>query len=155
MVVLGAISVAVISHFAQFINSRGLAALMVGSMIVYFVIAAPWNYTQRVQRTVYAITNRRVLIHRGFGWSLFWLEALPDLYSRLVAFDARQVRGRRRIQRYPGRTDLIFGGESHLHMTGRGQIRDWIQVGLLGLGNVDEVDELLDRQFAQVDTEWT
>ena len=51
IVVLGVISVAVISHFSRFINSQGLAALMAGSMIVYFVIAAPWNYSQRVQRT--------------------------------------------------------------------------------------------------------
>ena len=155
IVLLGVVSFVVLSHFSRFINTRVPAVLMLGSMVAYLVLTAPWSYQQRIRRTVYAITNRRVMIHRGVGWSLFWLEAMPDLYRQFVAFDARQVRGRRRIQRYPGRTDLIFGGESHLYMTGKGQLRDWIQVGFLGLANFDEVDELLDRQFANVDTEWT
>jgi hypothetical protein len=77
--VLGTISVAVISHLSRFSNSPAPAILLVGSMIAFFLIAAPWSYSKRLRRAVYAITNRRVLIYRGFGWSLFWLEALPDL----------------------------------------------------------------------------
>ena len=127
--------------------------LLVGGVIGYYVITAPWRYPQRILQTIYAITDQRALVHQGFGWSLLWLQALPDLYNMLCSFDVRQIRARRRIQRYEGRTDLIFGGEGHDHMTGRGQIRDWVQVGFLGIKNVDEVDQLLEKHFANVDTE--
>jgi hypothetical protein len=127
--------------------------LLACGIIVYFLIAAPWRYPQRIQQTIYAITDQRALVHQGIGWSLLWLEALPNLYSTLWTFDARQIRARRRIQRYDGRTDLVFSGESHAHMTGKGQIRDWVQVGFLGLKNVVEVDGLLEDHFANADTE--
>ena len=117
----------------------------------YFAIGAPWRYPQRILQTIYAITDKRALVYQGFGWSLLWLQALPDLYNTLCSFDARKIRGQRRIQRYEGRTDLIFGGEGHDHMTGRGQIRDWVQVGFLGLADIDDVDLLLENHFANVD----
>ncbi|PYV17068.1 MAG: hypothetical protein DMG07_06615 [Acidobacteria bacterium] len=124
------------------------AILVVSVMISYFLITAPWRYRRRILQTIYAITDRRALVYRGFGWSSLWLEALPDLHDMLWSFDASQIRARRRIARYQGRTDLVFDGERHYHMTGRGQIRDWVQVGFLGLANVDEVDRLLEAQFA-------
>jgi hypothetical protein len=87
----------------------------------------------------------------SFGWSLLWLEALPDLYNTLCSFDPRQVRARRKIARYQGRIDLVFGGENHDHITGKGQIRDRVQVGFLGLENADEIDRLLERHFTVMD----
>lgn len=66
------------------------AILLVCGIIVYFLIAAPWRYPQRIQQTIYAITDQRALVHQGVGWSLLWLEALPNLYNTLWTFDARQ-----------------------------------------------------------------
>jgi len=146
------VSVFVISRLSQPGTAVISAILLACGIIVYFVIAAPWRYPQRIQQTIYAITDQRALVHQGFGWSLLWLEALPDLYHTLWSFDARQIRARRTIQRYEGRTDLVFSGEGHAHMTGRGQIRDWVQVGFLGLKNVVEVDGLLENHFANADT---
>jgi hypothetical protein len=125
--------------------------LFAGGVIGFFLISAPWRYPERVSPTVYAITDRRTLVHEGVGWSLLWLDALPNLYNPLCSFDARQIRARRRIERYQGRVDLVFGGEGHNYFTGKGQIRDWVQVGFLGLKNVDEVDALLEKHFANVD----
>jgi hypothetical protein len=130
------------------------AGLLVGGMVGYLLLAAPWRYPSRVLRTIYAITDQRALVYQGFGWSLLWLQALPPLYNTLWSFDARQIRARRRIPRYEGRSDLIFGGERRYHNTGKGQIQDWVQVGFLGLGNIDEVDQLLESRFAHMDTEW-
>jgi len=127
--------------------------LFVGGVIGFFLISSPWRYPERVSQTIYAITNRRALVHEGVGWSLLWLDALPNLYNPLCSFDARQVRARRRIERYQGRVDLVFGGEGHDYFTGRGQIRDWVQVGFLGLTDVDEVDALVEKYFATVDVE--
>ena len=127
--------------------------LFVGGVIGFFLISSPWRYPERVSQTIYAITDRRALVHEGVGWSLLWLDALPNLYNPLCSFDARQVRARRRIERYQGRVDLVFGGEGHDYFTGRGQIRDWVQVGFLGLTDVDGVDALLEKYFATVDVE--
>jgi hypothetical protein len=74
------------------------------------------------------------------------LDALPNLYNPLCSFDARQIRARRRIEHYQGRVDLLFGGEGHNYFTGKGQIRDWVQ-------DVDEVDALLEKHFANADVE--
>jgi hypothetical protein len=149
-----AVSVWVISYILPPEKTMIPAILFVGGMVGHFLIAAPWRYPKRVLQTIYAITDRRALVYQGFGWSLLWLQALPDLYDTLWSFDVRQIRARRRIHRYEGRTDVVFGGEGHDHMTGRGQIRDWVQVGFLGLENVDEVDQLLESQFAHVGTGW-
>ena len=127
--------------------------LFVAGVIGFFLISSLWRYPERVSQTIYAITNRRALVHEGVGWSLLWLDALPNLYNPLCSFDARQVRARRRIERYQGRVDLVFGGEGHDYFTGRGQIRDWVQVGFLGLTDVDGVDALLEKYFATVDVE--
>ena len=127
--------------------------LFAGGVIGFFLISAPWRYPERVSQTVYAVTDRRALVHEGVGWSLLWLDALPNLYNPLCSFDARQIRARRRIERYQGRVDLVFGGEGHNYFTGKGQIRDWVQVGFLGLKDVDEVDALLEKHFANVDAE--
>jgi hypothetical protein len=127
--------------------------LFVGGVIGFFLISSPWRYPERVSQTIYAITDRRALVHEGVGWSLLWLDALPNLYNPLCSFDARQVRARRRIERYQGRVDLVFGGEGHDYFTGKGQIRDWVQVGFLGLTDVDEVDVLLEKHFANLDME--
>jgi hypothetical protein len=124
---------------------------LIAGLLVYVLVAAPWRYPERVLRTIYAITDRRALVHEGFGWSLLWLEVLPDLYDPLWSFDPGQIRARRRLRRYPGRIDLVFDGERHCYMTGRGQLRDWVQVGFLGLANVDEIDELLEQQFFLMD----
>jgi len=150
----GLVSTWLIRHLSQPRNAVIPAILVVVVMIGYFLITAPWRYRQRILQTIYAITDRRALVYRGFGWSSLWLEALPDLHDMLWSFDARQIRARRRIERYQGRTDLVFDGERHYHMTGRGQIRDWVQVGFLGLENVDEVDQLLESRFAQADIEY-
>jgi hypothetical protein len=147
------VTVWVISQLSRSEKSIVPATLLVGGMILYFLIAAPWRYPDRVLQTIYAITDQRALIYRGFGWSLLWLQALPDLYNTLWSFDARQIRARRRIRRYEGRTDLIFAGERRYHQTGRGQIQDWVQVGFLGLKDVDEVDRLLENQFALVEAQ--
>jgi len=154
LVVLLPVSVWVIADISRSENMIPAVLLIVGSMIGYFLLAAPWRYPNRVLQTIYAITDRRALVHRGFGWSLLWLQALPDLHDPLWSFDARKIRARRRIDRYQGRTDLVFGGEPRYHMTGRGQIGDWIQVGFLGLANVNEIERLLESQFANMDTEW-
>jgi len=146
------VSLFVISRISQAEKMVIPSVLFVGGVIGYYVITAPWRYPQRILQTIYAITDQRALVRQGFGWSLLWLQGLPGLYNTLCSFDARQIRARRRIQRYEGRTDLIFGGEGHDHTTGRGQIRDWVQVGFLGLKNVDEVDQLLEKHFADVDT---
>jgi hypothetical protein len=147
------VTVWVISQLSRSEKSIVPATLLVGGMILYFLIAAPWRSPDRVLQTIYAITDQRALIYRGFGWSLLWLQALPDLYNTLWSFDARQIRARRRIRRYEGRTDLIFAGERRYHQTGRGQIQDWVQVGFLGLKDVDEVDRLLENQFALVEAQ--
>ena len=149
-----AISVWVIVPLSRFEKSVLPAVLLVGGMVGYLLLAAPWRYPSRVLRTIYAITDQRALVYQGFGWSLLWLQALPALYNTLWSFDARQIRARRRIPRYEGRSDLIFGGERRYHNTGKGQIQDWVQVGFLGLGNIDEVDQLLESRFAHMDTEW-
>jgi len=148
------VSVWVISYILRPEKTMIPAILFVGGMFGHFLIAAPWRYPKRVLQTIYAITDRQALVYQGFGWSLLWLQALPDLYDTLWSFDVRQIRARRRIHRYEGRTDLVFGGEGHDHMTGRGQIRDWVQVGFLGVENVDEVDQLLESHFAHVGTGW-
>ena len=147
------VSLFVISRISQAEKTVVPMLLLVGGVIGYFAIAAPWRYPQRILQTIYAITDKRALVYQGFGWSLLWLQALPDLYNTLCSFDARKIRGRRRIQRYEGRTDLIFGGEGHNYFTGKGQIRDWVQVGFLGLTDVDEVDALLEKHFANADVE--
>lgn len=149
-----AISVWVIARLSASEKSVLPAILFVGGMVAYFLLAAPWRYPSRVLQTIYAITDQRALVYQGFGWSLLWLQALPALYNTLWSFDARQIRARRRIRRYEGRSDLIFGGERRYHNTGKGQIQDWVQVGFLGLGNIDEVDQLLESHFAHMDTEW-
>jgi len=149
-----AISVWVIARLSGSEKSVLPAILFVGGMVAYFLLAAPWRYPSRVLQTIYAITDQRALVYQGFGWSLLWLQALPALYNTLWSFDARQIRARRRIRRYEGRSDLIFAGERRYHNTGKGQIQDWVQVGFLGLGNIDEVDQLLESHFAHMDTEW-
>jgi len=149
-----AIAVWVIARLSGPEKSVIPAVLFVGGMIGYFLLAAPWRYPSRVLQTIYAITDQRALVYQGFGWSLLWLQALPALYNTLWSFDARQIRARRRIRRYEGRSDLIFGGERRYYNTGKGQIQDWVQVGFLGLGNIDEVDQLLEGHFAHLDTEW-
>jgi hypothetical protein len=147
------VSVWVISHLARPEKSIVPAILLVGGMILYFVLAAPWRYRDRVLQTIYAITDQRALVYKGFGWSLLWLQPLPDLYNTLWSFDARQIRARRRLQRYEGRADLVFAGERRYHVTGRGQIQDWVQVGFLGLKDLDEVDRLLENHFARVEAQ--
>jgi hypothetical protein len=147
------VSVWVISHLSRPEDSIVPAILLVASMILYFLIAAPWRYPDRVLQTIYAITDQRALVYKGFGWSLLWLQAVPNLYNMLWSFDPRQIRARRRLQRYEGRTDLVFAGERRYHQTGRGQIQDWVQVGFLGLKDVDEVDRLLENQFARVEAQ--
>jgi hypothetical protein len=147
------VAVWVISHLSRPEDSIVPAILFVAGMILYFLIAAPWLYPDRVLQTIYAITDQRALIYRGFGWSLLWLQALPDLYNILWSFDPRQIHARRRIRRYEGRIDLVFGGERRYHQTGRGQIQDWVQVGFLGLKDVDEVDRLLESQFTGVEAQ--
>jgi hypothetical protein len=56
--------------------------LFAGGVIGFFLISAPWRYPERVSATVYAITDRRTLVHEGVGWSLLWLDALPNLTIR-------------------------------------------------------------------------
>jgi hypothetical protein len=147
------VTVWVLSYLSRPEKSIVPAILLVGSMILYFLIAAPWRFPDRVQQTIYAITDQRALVYKGFGWSLLWLQAVPDLYNMLWSFDSRQIRARRRLQRYEGRTDLVFAGERRYHQTGRGQIQDWVQVGFLGLKDIDEVDRLLEKQFAPVEAQ--
>jgi hypothetical protein len=147
------VTVWVLSDLSRPEKSIVPAILLVGGMILYFLIAAPWRYPDRVLQTIYAITDQRALVYQGFGWSLLWLQAVPDLYNMLWSFDSRQIRARRRLHRYEGRTDLVFAGERRYRQTGRGQIQDWVQVGFLGLKNVDEVDRLLENQFALVEVE--
>jgi hypothetical protein len=126
-----------------------VALLIVGTLASGLVVAAPWGYRARIGETIYAITDRRALVYRGIGWSLLWLEILPELHETLWSFDPVQIRARRKLSRYHGRTDLVFGGERHYHFTGKGALRDWVKVGFLGLRNVDEADQLLEQQFAQ------
>jgi hypothetical protein len=137
------------SHLSYPRSALIAVILMVSPFVAYLLIAAPWRYRTRVLQSIYAITDRRALVYRGVGWSLLWLEVLPELQDTLWSFDPPQIRARRRIPRYNGRTDLVFDGERHYHFTGRGSIRDWVQVGFLGLGNIDEADRLLDEQFLQ------
>src|SRR5262245_42817017 len=120
------------------------AIVLGGSLIVYVAIVAPWRYPERVLQAIYAVTDRRAIVYHGFGWSSLWLEALPDLYNTLWSFGPREIRARRKIPRYDGRIDLVFSGENHDHMTGKGQIPDRVQVGFLGLANIEVVDQLLD-----------
>jgi hypothetical protein len=137
----------VVSTFSRFVNPLVPVALFVGIIAGCVMVAAPWRYRQRIEQTIYAITDRRALVYRGFGWSSWWFEAIPELHELLWTFDASQILGRRRIERYAGRVDLVFDGERHRYQTGRGEIGDWVQVGFLGLPNPDEVEDLLDRQF--------
>jgi hypothetical protein len=113
----------------------------------YFLLAAPWRYPYKVLQTIYGITDRRAIVYRGVGWSSRWLEALPDLHDMVWSFDPNLIRARRRIRRYSGRTNLVFDGERHFYETGRGQIQDWVQVGFLGLANINEIDQLLETRF--------
>src|SRR4030095_3421835 len=151
--VFGAVCWYVIFPLSRMENAVLPAVLLGGSLIVNFLIAAPGRYPERVLRAIYAVTDRRVLVYHGFGWSLLRLQALPNLYNTLWSFDPREIRARRRVPRYEERIDLVFSGENHNHMTGRGQIRDRVQVGFLGLKNIDEVDQLLEKHFAQADAE--
>ncbi len=137
------------SHLSQPRSALAAGILVVSSLVACLLLTAPWRYRSRVLHTIYAITNRRALVYRGVGWSLLWMEVLPELQDTLWSFDPGQIRARRRIRRYNGRTDLVFDGERHYHFTGRGSIRDWVQVGFLGLENVDEPDQILDQQFFQ------
>jgi hypothetical protein len=73
------VSVWVISHLSRPEKSIVPAILLVGGMILYFLIAAPWRYPNRVLQTIYAITDQRAVVYKGFGWSLLSLQALPDL----------------------------------------------------------------------------
>jgi hypothetical protein len=124
-----------------------VACLVVGALVIGLIVSAPWGYRARLLDTIYAITDRRALVYHGIGWSLLWLDLLPELHETLWSFDATTIQARRRLRRYTGRTDLVFDGERHYHFTGKGAIRDWVQVGFLGLRDVDEADELLERQF--------
>jgi hypothetical protein len=72
-------------------------------------------------------------------------DPLPELHDTVWSFDPIQIRARRRIPRFCGRTDLVFDGERHYHFTGKGAIRDWVQVGFLGLKDVEAVDALLEE----------
>ena len=137
------------SHLSQPRIPVTVALLVVSTMVVGLMVAAPWGYRARLHETIYAITDRRALVYRGIGWSLLWLEVLPDLHETLWSFDPIQIRARRRLERYSGRTDLVFDGERHYHFTGKGAIRDWVQVGFLGLRDVDEADRMLEVRFAQ------
>ena len=137
------------SHLPQPRSALAAVLLIVSALVACLLITAPWRYRSRVLQTIYAITDRRALVYRGVGWSLLWLDVLPELQDTLWSFDQAQIRARRRIPRYNGRTDLVFDGERHYHFTGRGSIRDWVQVGFLGLENVDEPDQVLDQQFFQ------
>ena len=137
------------SHLSQPRIPVTVALLVVSTMVVGLMVAAPWGYRARLHETIYAITDRRALVYRGIGWSLLWLEVLPDLHETLWSFDPVQIRARRRLERYSGRTDLVFDGERHYHFTGKGAIRDWVQVGFLGLRDVDEADRMLEVRFAQ------
>ena len=111
----------VISHLSQPKTAAVAGLLFGGTLIGYFLIAAPWRYPKRILETIYAITDQRALVYRGFGWSLLWLEALPDLYNTLCSFDPRQVRARRSIARYQGRIDLVFGGENLITSRAKGK----------------------------------
>ena len=107
--------------------------LFAGGVIGFFWDHCPLAISgESVSPTVYAITDRRTLMHQGVGWSVLWLVALPDLYDPLCSFDARQIRARRRIQRYQGRVDLVLGGEGHNYFTGKGQIRELGSGWILG-----------------------
>jgi hypothetical protein len=109
-------------------------------------LSAPWRYRSRANDTIYAVTDQRAIVYRGFGWSP--AQFMPALHEELCSVDAGTIRARRLIPRYAGRTDLVFDGERHYHSNGRGRkLRTWVQIGFLGLANVEEVDEILERQF--------
>src|SRR5262245_12886488 len=119
----------VVSSFARFFSHWVPVALFVAIVLLCAIVLAPWHYRQRVGLTIYAITDSRALVYRGFGWSSWWFEAMPKLRESLWSFEATQIVGRRRIERYVGRVDFVFDGERHRFATGRGEVGDWVQVG--------------------------
>jgi hypothetical protein len=149
IVVVSLIGLWAVSRFAVPYLPIIVALLAAGGVVIALTVATPRQHRTRIDKAIYAVTDQRALVYDGFGWSLLWLDLLPELHDTVWSFDPIQIRARRRIPRYRGRTDLVFDGERHYHFTGKGAIRDWVQVGFLGLKDVDTVDELLERQFPQ------
>ena len=58
--------------------------LFVGGVIGFLQIRPLGDIRRESSQTVYAITDRRALVHEGVGWSLLWLNALPDLYNHAL-----------------------------------------------------------------------
>ena len=145
IVVVSLIGLWAVSRFAVPHLPLIVALLAAGGLVIVLTVASPRQYRTRIGKAIYAITDRRAIVYDGFGWSLLWLDLLPELHDTVWSFDPIQIRARRRIPRYRGRTDLVFDGERHYHFTGKGAIRDWVQVGFLGLKDVDAVDQLLEE----------
>ncbi len=125
-----------------------LAALQPGRMLFaafslpfwavgIWMLTTPWQQQRRMRRSIYALTDRRVLIIEPglFSWKTRAFALVPELIME-------------RKLRKEGRGDLIFGTDVHY---GRNSRRE-VPVGFINLPDLrlaeQKIDEALDAKLA-------
>lgn len=106
-----------------------------------FLLGTPARIRRALQFAEYAITDRRLLLLHPIGRSRGGL--LPSLSRHFYEYRKEQIRNRRLERRSGSRTDIVLETEQQ---AGRRRAYE-IAVGLIGLPNWEEVEQMLEQQF--------
>jgi hypothetical protein len=110
-----------------------LPLLFIGSGI-YTTLQPVFHYIMAL-RTIYAITNRRIITLK------------KGLNTQVVSFGERDIDRIERRDRSNGKGDIIIGYEERVRRTKNGTHRYNVPIGLFGIDNVREVEALLLETF--------
>lgn len=110
--------------------------------VAFRALGAPWTVPRRLSRTRYAVTDRRVLVLHGSGYS--WSDMVPTPHHERYDFTPEQARGRAVKRRRGGRVDVVLRVEEH--RGGRGR-RNWVDIGILGVEDWQDAVVAIDATF--------
>ncbi len=118
----------------------GIGFLLIG----IYSISSPWRIGRTVMRSEYAITDRRVLVLRGIGWSSD--RGIAQAKKSVQAYESDAIRRRARRRRSKSRVDLIFGREVRPAFDGSEKS---LEIGILAISDWTEPERHLQEQFGQ------
>lgn len=136
--------VAVLGFVGYVISQMPAVWYIVLLMLLPFVVLGvvslsfPWRYKRRMERTVYVLTNRRVLV----------LEPGMLFGERMVAYPLQPNPVKKVHKKKDGSGDIVFAYEQRWKWHTRGSFRAPSPVGFLAVPQVEQVAQMIAEQVA-------
>jgi hypothetical protein len=107
------------------------------SFVAFECLSAPWTCRRRLARSVYAVTDRRVIVRAALGYARNGM--LPDPDRELYVFNPQQARECEAKRRNGRRVDLVLASERAR--------RAVVEVGILGAEDWEGAERAMRTAF--------